>query len=60
MLAGGRLWVTSSDGALRGFDPVSGAQLVETAVPGGAASGPVVAGRTLYVLGRNGTLNAYR
>lgn len=60
VLAGGRLWVASSDGALRAFDPVSGAQLAELPVPGGAASGPVVAGQTLYVLGREGVLHAYR
>lgn len=60
VLAGGRLWVSSSDGALRGFDPVSGAQLAEIAVPGGAASGPVVAGQVLYLLGRDGVLHAYR
>jgi outer membrane protein assembly factor BamB len=60
VLAGGRLWVGSSDGALRGFDPVSGAQTVEIAVPGGAASGPIVAGQTLYLLGRTGQLHAYR
>ena len=60
VLAGGRLWVTSSDGALRGFDPASGAMQVETGVPGGAASGPVVAGQTLYVLARDGRLHAFR
>lgn len=60
VLAGGRLWVASSDGALRGFDPASGAQVAEMAVPGGAASGPVVAGQTLYVLSRDGNLHAYR
>lgn len=60
VLAGGRLWVASSDGALRGFDPVSGNMMVETAVPGGAASAPVVAGQTLFVLGRDGTLHAFR
>lgn len=60
VLAGGRLWVASSDGALRGFDPVSGAQALELQVPGGAASGPVVAGQTMYILGRDGQLHAYR
>lgn len=60
VLAGGRLWVASSDGALRAFDPASGAQAAELAVPGGAASGPVVAGGTMYVLGRDGTLTAWR
>jgi outer membrane protein assembly factor BamB len=60
VLAGGRLWVASSDGALRGFDPASGAQGVELAVPGGAASGPVVAQGVMYVLGREGALHAWR
>jgi len=60
VLAGGRLWVAAGDGALRGFDPVSGAEVQQIDIPGGAASGPVVAGRTLYVLGRDGALHAYR
>lgn len=60
VLAGGKLWVSSGDGTLRGFDPASGATLSEIAIPGGAASGPIVAGRTLYVLGREGMLHAYR
>lgn len=60
VLAGGRLWVASSDGALRAFDPVSGARVAEVAVPGGAASGPIVAAGAMYVLGREGTLHAFR
>jgi len=60
VLAGGRLWVASGDGALRGFDPASGAIGAQIEVPGGAASGPIVMDRTLYVLGRNGVLHAFR
>lgn len=60
ILAGGRFWVASGDGALRGFDPTSGQRAIELSIPGGAASGPIAAGGTLYVLGREGTLNAYR
>lgn len=60
VLAGGRLWVAAGDGALRGFDPVSGEVAAQLDIPGGAASGPVVAGQTLYVLGRNGVLHAFR
>lgn len=60
VLAGGRLWVASGDGALRGFDPASGAIGAQIEVPGGAASGPIVMDRTLYVLGRDGVLHAYR
>ncbi|MEO0903327.1 MAG: PQQ-binding-like beta-propeller repeat protein [Pseudomonadota bacterium] len=60
VLAGGRLTVTSSDGLIRQFDPTSGALMGELELPGGAASGPVVAGQTLYVLSKNGQLHAFR
>jgi len=60
VLAGGRLIVTSSDGLIRQFDPASGALLGQVELPGGAASGPVVAGETLYVLSKNGQLHAFR
>ena len=60
VLAGGRLWVASGDGALRGFDPASGARVAELAIPGGAASGPIAVGGALYVLSRDGALLAYR
>lgn len=60
VLAGGRLIVASSDGTLRQFAPDSGALLAQSALPGGAASNPVVAGETLYVVTRRGQLLAYR
>ncbi|MFI0396896.1 outer membrane protein assembly factor BamB family protein [Paracoccus jiaweipingae] len=60
VLAGGRLFVASSDGVLRVFDPASGALVGQGAIPGGAASAPVVAGRTLYVTGRDGQLHAFQ
>jgi outer membrane protein assembly factor BamB len=60
VLAGGRLFVASSDGLLRVFDPASGALVGSAAIPGGAASAPVVAGGTLYVMGANGQLHAFR
>lgn len=60
LLAGGRLFVASSDGVLRIFDPASGAKLGEAAIPGGAATDPVVAGSTLYIVNRDGKLLAYR
>ncbi|MDP5362606.1 MAG: PQQ-like beta-propeller repeat protein [Paracoccaceae bacterium] len=60
VLAGGRLIVTSSDGVIRQFDPTSGALLGEIALPGGAASGPVVADQTLYVVSKTGQLHAFR
>jgi len=60
VLAGGRIWVASGDGALRGFDPASGARVADLAIPGGAASGPIAVGGALYILSRDGALLAYR
>jgi len=60
VLAGGRLFVASSDGVLRVFDPASGALVDQAAIAGGAASAPVVAGGVLYVLAQNGQLHAFR
>lgn len=60
VLAGGRLYVASSDGVLRVFDPASGSLVGKGAIPGGASAAPVVAGQTLYVVGRDGQLHAFR
>jgi outer membrane protein assembly factor BamB len=60
VLAGGRLIVTSSDGVIRQFDPTSGALIGQIDLPDGAASGPVVAGQTLYVISKSGQLHAFR
>lgn len=60
VLAGGRLIVTSSDGLIRQFDPRSGALIATIDLPGGAASAPVVADETLYVLNKDGQLHAFR
>lgn len=60
VLAGGRLLVASDDGQLRAFDPVSGALITSTELPGPAARNPVVAGGTLYIVTSNGTLHAFR
>lgn len=59
-LAGNRLYVASTDGLLRVFDPVSGGLVGQAEIPGGSATAPVVAGQTLYVVSRNGQLIAYR
>lgn len=60
VLAGGRLWVASSDGALRGFDPATGVPVANAEIPGGAASRPIVFGDALFVVGRDGALHAFR
>lgn len=60
VLAGNRLWTASSDGYLRGFDPASGAVVAAIRLSGGAATTPVIAGGTLYVLTTSGQLLAFR
>jgi outer membrane protein assembly factor BamB len=60
VLAGGRLVVASSDGQLLQFDPSAGGTLAAVGLPSGAASAPVVAGSTLYIVTEDGRLNAFR
>lgn len=60
ILAGGRLIVSSSDGLVRQFDPTSGALVGTVEIAGGAASSPIVAGETLYVVSKSGQLHAFR
>lgn len=60
ILAGGRLILAGSDGLMRSFDPASGDLIGTTAISGGAASSPVVAGGTLYVISKEGQLLAFR
>jgi len=60
ILAGGRLIVGSSDNGLLQFDPATGAALGAVPLPAGAASAPVVAGATLYIITEDGRLNAFR
>lgn len=60
VLAGGRVLLASDDGVLRQFDPVSGAPLARVELPHGAASNPIVAGRTLFVVTEAGNLIALR
>ncbi|MDE0968561.1 MAG: PQQ-binding-like beta-propeller repeat protein [Octadecabacter sp.] len=60
ILAGGRLIVASSDGLMRQFDPTSGDLIRSFKIPGGAASNPVVANNTLYVVTKRGQLLAFR
>ncbi len=60
ILAGGRLLVASNDGNLRSFDPVSGEHLASVDIPRGAAVSPIAVDNTLFVVGRDGVLHAFR
>ena len=60
VLAGGRLWVASGDGMLRGFDPVDGSVAFETDLVGGAATRPIVVDGVMYVVNADGQLLAFR
>lgn len=60
ILAGGRILVASGDGFVRSFAPEDGRMLSMIEVLGGAATAPVVAGNTLYVVSAKGELFAFR
>ena len=60
ILAGGRLLVASGDGVLRSFALEDGSFIGSVDIPNGATTRPVVAGGTLYVVGRKGQLHAFR
>ena len=60
VLAGGHLWIASSDGVLRGLDPSTGALASQVTLPAGAASAPIVVNRVMYVMDERGNLNALR
>jgi outer membrane protein assembly factor BamB len=60
VLAGGRLVLASSTGALINIDPQNGAFQSQTGIGRGISLSPVVANSTLYILDDDGRLHAYR
>lgn len=60
VLAGGKLYVTGSNGQMLALSPADGQVLTRYSLPASTYLPPVVANNTLYVLGENGTLVAYR
>jgi len=60
VLAGNRLIVTGSNGALIFVDPRTGSFQGQTRLPAAASLPPVVANSTLYVYDDRGQLHAYR
>ena len=60
VLAGGRLLVTSTEGALISVDPTTGAVQGQTDLRAAVSLPPVVANSTLYVLDDEGQLHAFR
>jgi len=60
ILAGGRLIVAASSGALINVDPVNGAVQSQTDVGTSISLPPVVANSTLYILDDDGRLRAFR
>lgn len=59
ILAGGRLWVASNDGLLRGFNPVNGQKTAEIPLGHGATTGAIVVAATLYLVTDDGMLRAF-
>lgn len=60
VLAGGRLIIVSSQGALYNLDPDNGRAQSQTNIGSGVNLQPVVAGSTLYILDDRGRLTAFR
>ena len=60
VLAGNRLILTGSNGAIIQIDPATGSYLSQIMVPAGISLSPVVADSTLYVYDDQGRLHAYR
>jgi outer membrane protein assembly factor BamB len=60
VLAGGRLIVVGSNGALIYVDPATGSFQSQTSVGAGISLPPVVANSTLYILDDRGRLTAFR
>jgi len=60
LLAGGRLIVTGSNGALIYVDPTTGAFQSQSTLGAPISLSPVVAGSTLYILDDRGRLSAFR
>jgi outer membrane protein assembly factor BamB len=60
VLAGGRLIVTGSNGAIINLDPVTGSFQSQFNVGAGISLPPVVANNTLYIYDDAGRLSAYR
>ena len=60
VLAGGRLIVTGSNGALINIDPTTGSFQSQTSVGAPVSLPPVVANSTLYIYDDNGRLTAFR
>jgi outer membrane protein assembly factor BamB len=60
VLAGDRVWITSSDGRLLAFDGVSGEPRDAIEMPGGSVTGPIAYDGAIYVQIDDGELLAYR
>jgi len=60
VLAGGRLIVAGTNGALINIDPATGVVQSQTGAGDSVTAQPVVAGSTLYILTEGGRLVAYR
>jgi outer membrane protein assembly factor BamB len=60
VLAGGRLLITGSNGALIQINPANGSFLTQMALGTPVSLAPVVANSTLYIYDDQGKLHAYR
>jgi outer membrane protein assembly factor BamB len=60
VLAGGRLWIANSEGAVESIDPATGTRTPFAELKEAVSLPPVVANQTLYILDDSGTITAWR
>jgi outer membrane protein assembly factor BamB len=60
ILAGGRLLVAASNGAIMSVEPTTGAVQDQIVIKASISLAPAVANSTLYLLGDDGRLRAFR
>jgi outer membrane protein assembly factor BamB len=60
VLAGGRLILVGSNGALINVDPTTGAVQTQSSIGASVSLSPIVAGSTLYIFDDRGRLHAFR
>jgi outer membrane protein assembly factor BamB len=59
IVAGGLVWIPNTHRDLWGLNPHTGSVVKKLVMPEGAATDPIVAGRTLYIVGQSGDLMAF-
>ena len=60
ILAGGKLWVVSSDKSLKGFSPESGLKISDLKINARPSAAPIYSSEKLFIVGEKGELLAFQ